>query len=122
MHDLLQEQLVSLSEACRLLPGRPHISTAWRWVSRGVRGHRLETIVRGGRRFTSREALERFISRTTAAANGEPPPARSQRRRQREQEQARQVLSRAGIVSDTSNRGQGSVERTEPRTAEASDG
>ena len=76
------EDLVSLSSAAKLLPGRPHISSIFRWVSRGVRGNRLETWLIGGRRYTSREALERFIAATTAAAAGEPPPVRTPRQRE----------------------------------------
>jgi len=52
------------------LPGQPHLSTLWRWYRRGVRGVRLETVVVGGRRFTSRAAIERFIERTTVARDG----------------------------------------------------
>lgn len=100
MNDLLCERLVSLSDACRLLPGRPHVSTIWRWVSRGVGGVRLETISSGGRRFTSREALRRFVTATTAAANGLAPPTRTPRRRRRDGAQAREILRRAGIAED----------------------
>ncbi len=73
--DLSSEHLLSLAEAAKTLPGRPHSSTIWRWHSRGVRGIRLETVVIGGRRFTSRESLERFARRTTAAADGLPASA-----------------------------------------------
>ena len=77
----LTEKLVSLPGATRLLPGRPHISTLWRWATRGVRSVRLETTLIGGRRYTSHEALERFIDRTTGSigsAGGHPqlPSAR----------------------------------------------
>ncbi len=63
----LFEQLLSFADASRVLQSRPHVSSIWRWSTRGVRGIRLETVQVGGRRFTSREALERFIARTTAA-------------------------------------------------------
>jgi hypothetical protein len=68
--DLNGAILVSLNEAVDLLPGRPHLSTLRRWCGRGVRGVRLETVVVGGRRFTSRVAIEQFIERTTAARDG----------------------------------------------------
>lgn len=64
----LEEALISLSQATRELPHRPHISTVWRWCTRGVRGIRLETVVIAGRRFTSREALQRFTTASTVAA------------------------------------------------------
>lgn len=81
--DLFSESPLSLSAAAKLLPGRPHISTVWRFAQKGVRGVRLETIVSGGRRFTTHEALERFVGRTTAAANGvsAPTPAANTKRR-----------------------------------------
>ena len=75
----LDETLVTLTQAARMLPGHPHVSTLWRWCRRGVKGIVLETYVVAGRRFTSTEALERFASATTAAANGEPPPAQTPR-------------------------------------------
>ena len=60
------ETVVPLRQACRLLPslrggGRPHVSTLHRWASRGCRGVRLETVVIGGTRCTSREAMGRFF-------------------------------------------------------------
>lgn len=60
MIDATCENLISLSKA--KLPGNPHIATRWRWAGKGVRGVRLETIVVGGQRFTSVEAVSRFIA------------------------------------------------------------
>lgn len=91
------ETLLSLTEAAQTLPGRPHLSTLHRWWLHGVRGVRLETILVGGRRFTSAEALERFAAATTAAANGQPPPVRTTRRRRLAVEAAERKL---GIVVD----------------------
>lgn len=48
----------------------------------------LETVVIGGRRFTSREALDRFVERTTAAADGQPLPVRTPRQRERAVQEA----------------------------------
>lgn len=70
MIDIDVEALVSIREAPRHIPGTPHIATIFRWATRGVRGQQLETIVRGGRRYTSLEAIGRFIEATTAAAPG----------------------------------------------------
>ena len=44
-------------------------STVHRWRVRGSRGARLETILAGGRRYTSHEALVRFFSAATASGN-----------------------------------------------------
>jgi hypothetical protein len=66
MIDIHTEKLQTLTEAARLLPDRPHVSTLYRWAQRGVKGVRLETVVVGGRRYTSVEALQRFAQRLTA--------------------------------------------------------
>ena len=97
MIDFQAESLLTLNQAAHSLPGRPHVSTIHRWRFRGVRGVQLETCMVGGRRYTSREALERFSAATTAAANGEPAPRRTNRQRQREIARAEQELNDAGI-------------------------
>ena len=80
----LDEEIVTLTEASHRLPGRPSASSIWRWHRHGLRGIKLETIVIGGRRrYTSIQALERFITATTAAADGEPAPIRTTRQRQK---------------------------------------
>ena len=50
---------------------RIHPSTLHRWRLRGTRGVKLETLLVGGTRYTSVEALNRFFAATTAAADGE---------------------------------------------------
>ena len=40
---------------------RPHSSTVWRYIQRGVRGVVLETILAVNKRLTSKEAVHRFI-------------------------------------------------------------
>lgn len=56
---------LSLAAASRLVPGRPHTSTLWRWCRRGVLARsgeriRLKHIRLGARVFTTREALDEF--------------------------------------------------------------
>src|SRR5271154_5104019 len=97
MIDILIELLISLAAASKLLPGRPSITTLWRWHHRGVRGVKLETVVIGGRRYTSREAIARFIAATTAARDGQPTLLRSPIARERAIAQAEQELKKAGI-------------------------
>jgi hypothetical protein len=79
MIDVANEPLIPFSTAAReAIPGGPvHVSTVWRWSLRGVRGVRLECIMRGGTRFTSRQAITRFLAATTAAASGQTVGARS---------------------------------------------
>jgi Protein of unknown function (DUF1580) len=74
-----------------------NVSTFWRWMLRGVKGVRLESIMVGGIRMSSREALARFFIATTAAANGESAPAVTTIQRQRQIEQAERELAKAGI-------------------------
>lgn len=53
------------------LGNRVHPTTIHRWRLRGARGVKLETLLAGGTRYTSVEALKRFFAGTTAAADGE---------------------------------------------------
>ena len=59
------ESKITLGEAAKLAPGRPHVSAVWRWARKGVQaagGGRvfLEHSRFGRRVFTTREALDRF--------------------------------------------------------------
>jgi hypothetical protein len=90
----LAETLLTLTQAANHLPVRPHASTLWRWYKRGVRGIKLETLVVAGRRYTSLEALERFVASSTAAADGQPHPTRTPLQRQRAIERAEGEMKR----------------------------
>jgi hypothetical protein len=71
MIDAYTEKLVLLGNAAKhpLLmsgrdPGRPiNRSVLERWRTRGIGGIVLETIKRGGLRYTSVEAIQRFLDR-----------------------------------------------------------
>ena len=97
MIDLEHERLLSFSEAAATLPGRPNTCTLHRWRLRGCRGVKLETALVGGRRVTSREALQRFSDRTIAAATGEQSAGRTPRQRERRIAAAERELDKAGI-------------------------
>ena len=60
-----KETLVPFHEAHKHFPCRTSASSVYRWFRQGVRtsnGHcYLETVVSGGRRYTSHEAIKRFI-------------------------------------------------------------
>lgn len=59
MIDPTLETLIPMQQAPRHIPGRPHISTLWRWT---LRRHAPLAVIRvGGRAFASVEAIERFI-------------------------------------------------------------
>lgn len=101
MIDLATEELLTLSAAVKRLPhGRAgksiHLSTLHRWAApSGLQGARLETVKVGGIRYTSSEALERFITRCSADDARQEP--QSTRQRQREIDKAEAELQRAGI-------------------------
>tara|TARA_A100001391_G_scaffold53957_2_gene32878 strand:- start:1899 stop:2207 length:309 start_codon:yes stop_codon:yes gene_type:complete len=67
--DLLTEDLISLTEATKELPNRPHLSTVWRWTQRPVRGVKLETIKIGHATLTSKQAITRFIQASNEGKN-----------------------------------------------------
>jgi hypothetical protein len=66
MIDTQREKLRLLAKSSPDVPGNPHPSTLVRWALRGIRGLKLETVVIGGRRYTSIEAIHRFISTLSA--------------------------------------------------------
>jgi Protein of unknown function (DUF1580) len=70
MIELASEPLLTFREAARELPGSRHVSTLHRWRRCGIRGNKLETLVIGGRRYTSLAALQRFAQLTTESAPG----------------------------------------------------
>jgi len=88
------EKRIGLNEASKIAPGRPHLSSIWRWCRKGCIARngeriRLEHERVGSRVFTSREALQRFAdSLTTAdaeyfAPDDEPQTSTDRRREQR---------------------------------------
>ena len=99
MIDLQSEKILSLTAAAKLLPGRPHVATIYRWFQHGIRGVRLETVLIGGKRFTSHEAIQRFAERGTAAAAGETLPVRTCKQRRVAIDRAKADLARDGFKS-----------------------
>jgi hypothetical protein len=66
MESLLAETRLTLAD---LAQGQGvNVSTVWRWTLRGVRGVVLESFSVGARRFTTVEAFQRFVERSTAAS------------------------------------------------------
>jgi hypothetical protein len=109
--DVFNENLVTFSEAAKLLPRRPHgkrvhVSTIHRWRMAGLHSAdgmvvRLETLKIGGVRMTSKEALQRFFDRLSGDDTVVTPPTLTRRQRDRDRErrirQAEEELRRAGI-------------------------
>jgi hypothetical protein len=73
------ENIITIGQATRLVPSRTgkrlHISTIHRWIAVGVRGVRLESIMVGGVRMTSVEALQRFSDRLSGNPRPDAVPA-----------------------------------------------
>jgi hypothetical protein len=104
--DIATEQVVTLTHACKHLPQRrrgkrPALPTLYRWSNEGVNGVRLESIMVGGTRCTSVEALQRFFDALTAAADAEHsaaivPPPLTKSRQQAIEAAERRLEVRAG--------------------------
>ena len=101
--DYETENIITLGEACRAFPPNGiSDATMARWIQRGVKVKsggdfvKLETIVIGGRRLTSREAIGRFIAAQNADDTHAPAKITPAQRR-RQSEAARQALQEAGI-------------------------
>jgi hypothetical protein len=111
MIDITQEMLIPLREAPRRLPPRPngkrvHISACYRWITRGVRGVRLEAIRIGGSTYTSLEALQRFADYIGApGARQTAPQPTATRTRQRQIDQASKRLREALGYKDEDDKG-----------------
>ena len=61
MIDVLKDRTISFDEAGKLLNPPVHRRTIYHWGSAGVRGHKLETVWRGGRHRTTVQAVETFM-------------------------------------------------------------
>ncbi len=101
--DYETETIITLGEACRAFPPNGvSDATMARWIQRGIKVKslgsfvKLETLVIGGRRLTSREAIVRFIAAQNAA-DSPVTPAITATQRRRQSEAARQELAKAGI-------------------------
>lgn len=85
--DLTAETVIPINQApAHYRYGRPSLSTVHRHFRHGCRGVCLETLVIGGRRCTTVEAIGRFIERTTANSPGASLPPSRPTSRQRERE------------------------------------
>jgi len=128
MHEQLPaENLITLTNAAKIAPGRPSTNCLWRWCRRGVRARdgqrvRLQHLRIGGKIFTTLGWLEEFgrhlaeadtkyfdlcEAAAHAAAAVEPPLQRRRRRSKqddcaghrdgRELDDAQRELEEAGI-------------------------
>ena len=72
MINLETETLLAPKQVCRLVPGRSgkgvSLATCWRWMLKGHRGVKLESLLVGGVRYTSVEAFKRFLAQLNGGA------------------------------------------------------
>lgn len=90
MIDTITEQIITLAQVAEGLPRRKpgrktHISTIYRWTTRGCRGVILESIQIGATRVTSREALQRYCERLTQIGRVKDATPQCRSRSEREQ-------------------------------------
>ena len=68
MIELSSETPITIAEVPLHIPRRHgrmvHYSTVYRWMTKGVRGRKLESLLIGGVRYTTLEALARFLKLT----------------------------------------------------------
>ena len=74
---LLDESLVLLTGASKYFPGNPSKSAVQRWLRRGSRGAVLETVLVCGKRYTSIEAISRFLRSQLRTEAERPAPTRT---------------------------------------------
>ena len=74
---LLDESLVLLTGASKYFPGNPSQSAVQRWMRRGSRGTVLETVLVCGKRYTSKEAISRFLRGQLQVEAGKSAPTRT---------------------------------------------
>lgn len=109
------DDLITLEEAAKALPGRRHLSTVYRWADQGLRGVCLTCVSVGHQRYTTLDWLRNFLianetARTTRTSEDAElrflsrlrNQQRSQPRAQADNsdEQTRDTLRRHGLDSD----------------------
>ena len=84
MIEALAATFILLSKAGRLISTNPSQATMWRWALRGVDGVKLETFKIGGRRYTTPESVEKFVSRLNGPRSANDPLVSKMRGRQKD--------------------------------------
>lgn len=75
MIDIRKEKLISFREAGEIVPGGPKCyATVRRWSKVGSNGKKLESTRIGGRIYTSKEALHRYLEATNKPKVRQPQP------------------------------------------------
>ncbi len=108
-YDLMKslKDAITLSDAAKEIPLRPSAQQVHRWSTTGVRGVQLATWLCGGKRVTTRAAIEDFLQ----ALNRETPAASTDR-----SEETRRA-KQAGAALDALLDGQVKTKRQRQRHA-----
>ena len=69
---IVSAERYSTTAAARLVG--VHVATIWRWILRGVRGRKLDSVMIGGRRYILKCDLESFLTPGGHADSREQPP------------------------------------------------
>jgi len=69
------EEYQTLTELSKRLPGRPSVSTIWRWCNHGVNGVRLPHAKLGKRHLVHPDDLEWFVRQCGHAGGKSDAPA-----------------------------------------------
>ncbi len=103
-----QTKLIPLHRVPATLPKRRngkriHVSTTYRWTTRGIDGVKLQTVQVGNLRCTTIEMLEEFFARLASKKQPQPIlPAKAGRRESPAAAKAKQALDAAGVVNTSS--------------------
>ena len=99
--DIENENLIPFSKLPKWceknLGNRVHPTTLHRWRLRGIRGVKLETILAGGKRYTSASSLNKFFADSTAAADGNNTVATFDRPDDQAVSEAEEYLAKEGV-------------------------
>jgi len=79
--DIENDDLLTVAGAAKYIHGRPSTRTIWRWMEKGVHGVKLDSVKIGSHRFTSKQAIRRFVCATTKAADARRPELSATRKR-----------------------------------------
>lgn len=73
-------EYLTVTDAAKFLPGRPHRNTARRYMLRGIDGIKLRSIKLGatGNRFTKPEWIEEFVAAVAAQQSDNDAHAEAQ--------------------------------------------
>ena len=91
MIDLVQEMLITFAQAARMFPGTISPNTVARWALYGTKGTLLESVKAGRRRFTSKEAVHRFIYHLSERPDRREPSPNAKRRARLAEESLRRM-------------------------------